>query len=135
MKSKNCYFGITLVICFGLFLASCAVPMVEGQKWLDSRNDKPEISISGVWTSPEWGIAIFKQDGKDITGMLGDYAVKGVVSGNVISLLMYHNDGVYYFAELQALDNNTCSGFYSLKYATLGQYKKPMSIRFISSLR
>lgn len=135
MKSRNCYFGIALVICFGLFLASCAVPMIEGQKWLDSKNDRPEINISGVWTSPEWGIAIFKQDGKDISGMLGDYPVKGVVSGNVISLLMYHKDGVYYFGELKAVDNNTYSGFYSLKYSTLDQSKKPMSIRFISSLR
>jgi hypothetical protein len=116
--------------------------MIEGQKWLDSKNDRPEINISGVWTSPEWGIAIFKQDGKNVTGMLGDYPVRGVVSGNSISLLMYHDDGVYYFAELKALDNNTFKGFYSLKYATVDEikkeqssYKKPMSIRFISALR
>ncbi len=142
MNSRNGYFRIILVICFGLFLASCAVPMIEGQKWLDSKNDRPEINISGVWTSPEWGIAIFKQDGKAITGMLGDYPVKGVVSGNSVSLLMYHEDGVYYFAELKALDNNTFKGFYSLKYSNLDEikkeqssYKKPMSLRFISALR
>jgi len=135
MNSRYSYFRIILVICFGLFLASCTVPMIEGQKWLDSRNDRPEVNVSGVWTSPEWGIAIFKQDGKNITGMLGDYPIKGVVSGNSICLLMYHKDGVYYFAELKALDNNTFNGFYSLKYTTLDQNKKPMSIRFISALR
>ncbi|MGO9137128.1 MAG: hypothetical protein ACLP9S_00835 [Syntrophales bacterium] len=135
MNLRNDYFRMILVICFGLFLASCAVPMIEGQKWLDSRNDRPEINISGVWSSPEWGIAIFKQDGKNITGMLGDYPVKGVVSGNSVSLLLYHTDGVHYFAELKALDDNTLNGFYSLKYATLEQNKKPMSLRFISALR
>jgi hypothetical protein len=55
---------------------------------------------------------------------------------------MYHEDGVYYFAELKALDNNTFKGFYSLKYSNLDEikkeqssYKKPMSLRFISALR
>ena len=135
MNSRNGYFRIILVICFGFFLASCTVPMIEGQKWLDLRNDRPEINISGVWTSPEWGIGIFKQDGRNITGMLGDYPIKGVVSGSSIYLLMYHKDSVYYFAELNTVDSNTFNGFYSIKYATLDQNKKPMSIRFISALR
>ena len=36
--------------------------MVKGVKWLDSKQDKPEINISGTWESPEWGAAVFKQE-------------------------------------------------------------------------
>jgi hypothetical protein len=142
MNSRNDYFRIILVICFGLFLVSCqlGVAMIEGQKWLDSKNDRPEIDISGVWASPEWGAAIFKQEGKDISGVLGDYPVKGVVSGDRIYLLMHAADSVDYFAELKASDNKTFKGFYS-KYRIIDEvkndpyYTRPMSIRFISALR
>jgi hypothetical protein len=141
MNSRNDYFRIILVVFFGLLLVSCQVglPMVEGTKWLDSKNDRPEINISGMWTSPEWGAATFKQEGKDITGVLGDYPVRGVVSGDRIYLLMYYDDKVDYFAELNASDNKTFKGFYS-KYRIIDEvkndayYTRPMSIIFISTL-
>jgi hypothetical protein len=92
-----------------------------------------------MWTSPEWGAATFKQEGKDITGVLGDYPVRGVVSGDRIYLLMYYDDKVDYFAELKASDNKTFKGFYS-KYRIIDEvkndtyYTRPMSIIFISTL-
>jgi len=141
MNSRNDYFRIILVVFCALFLASCGVPMVEGTKWLDSKNDRPEINISGMWTSPEWGAATFKQEGKDIIGVLGDCPVRGVVSGTSIYLLMYQGDSVIYFAELKASDGKTFEGVYSLKYATIDElkkdnpaYRRPMSIIFISTL-
>jgi hypothetical protein len=142
MNSRKDYFRIIVVICFGLFLASCAmgVAMNAGKKWLDSKNDRPEINISGIWASPEWGAVILKQEKKDIVGVVGDYPVRGVVSGNSIYLLMlYKDDSVHYFAELKASDNNTFKGFYS-KYGIVDEVKKEpwylnaMSIRFISAL-
>jgi len=142
MNSKNDCFKTILVICFGFFLVSCqlGIPMSEGTKWLDSKNDKPEISIAGAWTAEEWGTAIFKQEGKNITGMLGDYPVKGVVSGTSIYLLMYNKDRVEYFAELKASDDKTLKGSYT-KCTSLDQFKadssytRSMSIIFVSPLR
>ena len=113
MNSKTDFGEMIVVICLGLFLVSCATPLVKGEKWLDSKNDKPEINISGTWTSPEWGVAMFKQEEREITGMLGDYPAKGVVSGSSIYLLMYSSDGVDYFAELKEVEENTLQGSYS----------------------
>jgi len=71
------------------------------------------LDISGTWASPEWGAATFKQEGREITGTLGDYPAKGVVSGSSLYLLMYSGDKVDYFAELKAVDKNTLKGSYS----------------------
>jgi hypothetical protein len=113
MNSKTDFGRIIVVLCLGLFLVSCGVPMVKGEKWLDSKKDKPEINISGTWTSPEWGGAIFKQGEREITGSLGDYPAKGVVSGSNIYLIMYSGDSARYFAELKVVDKNTLQGSYS----------------------
>ena len=109
MNSKNDCFKTILVICFGFFLVSCqlGISMVEGTKWLDSKNDRPEINIAGAWAAEDWGAATFRQEGKDITGVLGDYPVKGVVSGTSVYLLMYNKDRAEYFAELKASDDKT----------------------------
>ena len=94
--------------------------MTKGQNWLDSKNDNPEINVSGTWNSPEWGIGRFKQEGRNVEGVLGDYPAKGVVSGNTVYLLMYSGDKVHYSAELKASDNDNFQGFYS-KYSIVDQ--------------
>ena len=122
--SCNAISIILIVVCICLYVLSCGylngVAMVKGEKWLDSKKDSPEINISGSWTSPEWGLATFKQENgtKDVTGMLGEYPVKGVVSGNKIYLFMYSGNSIHYFAELNASDNNTMNGLYS-KYGII----------------
>jgi hypothetical protein len=124
-----------------LSLVSCSVPMIQGQIWLDSKTDKPEINVSGIWISNEWGEATFKQEGNKVTGMLGDYQVKGVVSGNSIYLLMYSKDKIDYTADLKSQGNETIEGFYS-KYAIINEVVKkdpayvtrPMSLKKKSTL-
>ena len=81
--------------------------MTEGRRWLDSKKGAPEMNVSGVWICPEWGEANFKQEERNVTGMLGDYPIKGVVSGNSIYLLMYSGARVDYSAKLKASDENT----------------------------
>ena len=140
MNSKTDFGKIIVVLCLGLFLVSCGSAMVQGEKWLDSKKDKPEINISGIWTSPEWGVAMFKQKEREITGMLGDYPAKGVVSGSSIYLLMYSQDSVDYSADLKSSDNETFKGFYS-KYGIIdevikdpGYTTRPMSLKKMSAL-
>jgi hypothetical protein len=138
MNSQT-YFGKIIVVIFlGLFLVSCGTSMKKGEKWLDSKQNKPEIDVSGTWTSPEWGIAMLKQEGREVVGMLGDYPVKGVVSGWGIYLLMYSGDTVDYVAQLIG-DKNTFQGNYS-KYYMIDELKgkdrenfvRPMSLTRVS---
>ena len=139
MISKKDFGKVIAVLCLGLFLVSCAVPMIKAEKWLDSKKEKPEINISGTWTSPEWGPAAFKQNERDVTGTLGDYPAKGVVSGSNIYLLMYSGNKVDYFAELKAVDNNTLKGSYS-KYHIIDELQgkdrellKPINLKRTSA--
>jgi len=134
MNLKARCLGIVLIMSAALFLQSCGVPMTKGEFWLASKTDKPEMNVSGTWSSPEWGDATLKQEGRDITGMLGDYPVKGVASGNGLYLMMYSGDKVHYFAELKAADKNTFKGLYSEKFGIIDEarnapaLKRPMSL-------
>ena len=94
--------------------------MTRGQNWLDSKKDNPQVNVSGTWTSPEWGTARFKQENRNVEGVLGDYPVKGVVSGTTFYLLMYSGGKADYSAVLMASDNNTFKGSYS-KYAIVDE--------------
>ncbi len=123
MKSKNDFGRMIILICLGLFLVSCATNMRKGETWLNSQKDKPDIDFSGTWISSEWGVAKFKQEGREITGTVGDYPAKGVVSGSSIYLLMYWGNTVDYFAELKAVDQNTFTGIYS-KWFTIDETKQ-----------
>ncbi len=106
--------------------------MTKGQSWLDSKKDNPQINVTGTWTSPEWGTGRFKQENRNVEGVLGDYPVKGAVSGVTLYLLMYSGSKVDYSAELQALDSNTFKGFYS-KYALVDEAeagnKRPINLK------
>ena len=132
MNSRTGFCKVILMIGFGLFLVSCGVAMTKGRTWLDSKKDNPEINISGTWASPEWGTARFKQENRNVEGILGDYPVKGVVSGNTIYLLMYSGNKVDYSAELKLSEDNTFKGFYS-KYAIVDESetasKRKMSLK------
>ncbi len=134
MNSRTRFFWIVLIVGSVLCLQACGVSMIKGENWLASKTAKPDLDVSGIWSSPEWDSANLKQEGKNITGTVGDYPVKGVVSGNDLYLLMYSGDKIHYFAELKAADKNTLKGLYSEKYGTIDEAKKapvlkrPMSL-------
>ena len=139
MNSKTRFFRIALIMASALFLLSCGTTtVIQGENWLASKTDKPEMDISGTWSSPEWGAAILKQEGNRITGVLGDYPVKGVASGNSLYLMMYSGDTATYFAELKATDMNTFKGLYS-KYKIIDEvrndpgFTRPMSLTKVAS--
>ncbi len=124
MNSKKDFCKATLVVSISLFLISCfTMPMIKGEEWLHSKKENPEINISGKWVSQEWGKGTFKQENKDVKGTLGEYPVKGVVSGTTVFLLMYWGEKVYFTAELKASDNDTLKGFY-VKYAIVDEVQE-----------
>jgi hypothetical protein len=97
--------------------------MIKGERWLYSKKGNPEINISGKWVSQEWGKATFKQENKDVKGALGEYPVKGVVSGTTVYLMMYWGEKLYFTAELKASDYNTLKGVY-VKYAIVDEVQE-----------
>ena len=124
MNSTKDFCKVILVVGISCFLISCfTMPMIKGDKWLYSKKENPEINISGKWVSQEWGKATFKQEKKDVKGTLGEYPVKGVVSGTTVYLLMYWDEKVYFTAELKASDNNTLEGVY-VKYAIVDEVQQ-----------
>lgn len=123
MNSKAHYMVMLSVMSAALFLQSCGVTITKGDNWLASKTDKSEVDVTGTWSSPEWGVAILKQEDKYISGVLGDYPVKGVASGNGLYLLMYSGSTVHYFAELKAVDKSNFKGLYSTKYGEIDQTK------------
>jgi hypothetical protein len=123
MNARTRFLWIALIVISALCLQACGVSMIKGENWLASKTEKTEMNVSGSWMSPEWGDAKLLQQGKNITGTLGDYPVKGTVSGNDLYLLMYSGDKIHYFAELKAADKNTFKGLYSEKYGTFDDAK------------
>lgn len=134
MNARKRLLWIVLIVSAALCLQACGVSMIKGENWLASKTDKTEMNVSGSWMSPEWGDGKLIQQGKNVTGTLGDYPVKGVVSGNDLYLLMYSGDKIHYFAELKAADKNTFKGLYSEKYGTFDEAKNAPVLKRAMSL-
>ncbi len=130
MNSGSGSCKISIVISLAILLISCSsqgVSIVKGEYWLDSKAKKAEMNVSGAWSSPEWGEALFEQEGNRVTGTLGDYPVRGIVSGSSLYLMMCSGEKVDYFAELKAVDNNLFVGLYS-KYRIIDEVRDEPSL-------
>ena len=74
-------------------------------EWLAAKTTPPAVNISGIWDGGEsfaggWGEGRFNQVGRDVTGTLGLYDVKGVVSGKEVYLLLITGGRYRYTAKL-----------------------------------
>jgi hypothetical protein len=84
-----------------------------GDAWLSDQMEPPQIDISGSYKSEDWGRSYFSQTGADVRGHLGDYPVKGVVSGNKAYLLVSEGGWYYYSAILEMPRPGLLTGYYS----------------------
>lgn len=84
-----------------------------GDAWLSDQVLEPSINITGRYVSPDWGESFFSQYGRDVRGHLGDYPVKGVVSGNKVYLLVSESGWYYYSAILEMPQPGVLNGYYS----------------------
>jgi len=134
MKANINFSKIIVIMSFFFFCISCGASMPKGEEWLNSKTESAEINIAGTWMSPEWGTAKLNQEGKDVTGRLGDYPVKGVVSGNMVYLLMYSGGSVHYTAKLEPLDEKTLKGSYA-KYTIIEEKNEHTYIRPMTLIR
>ena len=51
-----------------------------------------------------WGEGYLKQDQNKVSGAIGNYNIKGIVSGNKVYLVFIYGGSVYYTARLEMID-------------------------------
>lgn len=87
--------------------------LAAGEQWLGSFSQPAALNVTGTWASLEWGEGSLKQSRRQVTGTLGHYAVRGVVSGGKIYLQFLSDNWVYYSAVLERTPAGVLSGHYS----------------------
>lgn len=94
---------------------------LAGDQWLSDKTRPASANISGNWYADDWGGGTLTQQGRNITGVLGQFDVKGVMSGSKVYLLISEGGWIYYTAVLDRTSAKRLNGFYS--------YTLPFSIR------
>ncbi len=105
-----------------IFSLSCSVGVLkqtEINPWLNtiSGDKPPEIDVAGNWRDAQeggyfgWGEGYLRQEQKKITGNIGGYDIKGVVSGKTAYLVFLSRGAVRYTARLE-LSQNLLTGKY-----------------------
>ena len=116
MKKTNALF---LMAAWLLSLAGCetqqslAKNQSSAQEWLNLQTASAGIQVSGKWFSDDWGTATLKQSGRQVTGTIDTYEVKGVVSGNKAYLTTWDSGKCYYAIVLGKTSANRLAGSYT----------------------
>jgi len=85
-----------------IFAISCVLTQKEVDPWLGtiSGNRPAEMDITGKCHDEQgstffgWGEDYLRQEGNKISGVLGDYNIKGAVSGEVVYLVFLYKNKV-----------------------------------------
>ena len=129
---------LTLSLIFVISCASRAVKQEETDPWhwlnMISGGKPPEIDITGKWhdelgsTFFGWGEGYLRQEQNQISGTMGDYNIKGIVSGKIVYLVFLRHGRVHYTARLE-MSQNLLTGYYFK--ATDKEQKKGYPTSFI----
>jgi hypothetical protein len=108
--------SLVILAFFSLGACSTALQVTEVDKWLSAKagSTAPVVQVSGEWqdsvyadnTFMGWGAGKFEQSGSTVTGSLGLYIVKGMVSGDKLYLVLMTGGSVYYTATLEMKKDN-----------------------------
>jgi hypothetical protein len=85
----------------------------KGDSWLSDQTAPAEVNISGNWRSRDWGNAFITQSGNHLQGYIGDYAIKGVVSGRKAYIILKSGGWNYYSVILEPAGPDMLLGSYS----------------------
>jgi hypothetical protein len=135
MKSFSAVF-LTISL---IFVISCALKQQEIDPWLStiSGDKPPEINVTGKWRDAQgsgfftWGEGNLRQEHNKANGVIGDYNIKGVVSGKIAYLVFLYGGTVYYTARLEMFEDSLAGNYFKArdKEQTKGY---PMSLVKIS---
>lgn len=104
-------------VLFGL--TACQTPektaknQASAQAWMNGQTASASINVSGTWFSQEWGKASLKQTGRNVSGTIDTYEVKGVVSGKKAYLTTWDSGKCYYAIILTQPGKNVLTGSYT----------------------
>ncbi len=118
MRSLSTVF-LVLSIIFAILCSVGVLKQTEIDPWLNTiSGDKlPEIDVAGNWHDAQesgyfgWGEGYLHQEQKKISGNIGGYDIKGVVSGKTVYLVFLSRDAVHYTARLE-MSQNLLTGKY-----------------------
>ena len=99
-----------------------------GLAWLSDQFDPAGMNVGGHWTSVDWGEGNLSQSGRNVSGKLGDYDVRGVVSGNHAYLLISEGGWNYYCAVLENPAPGLLTGHFSRSIPFVKNLARPMRL-------
>jgi hypothetical protein len=105
-------FSIVFLTLSLIFVISCGHGILkqnETDLWLNTiSGGKPhEIDVSGKWYDAQrstffgWGEGYLRQEQNKISGAIGNYNIKGLVSGKTVYLVFLYAGTIYYTARLE----------------------------------
>ncbi len=111
---------LTLSLVFMISCATRGLKQNEIGPWLNtvSGGQPPKIDISGKWHDANgnfmvgWGEGYLHQEQNTISGSIGSYNIKGVVSGKTAYLVFLSGGAVYYTARLELFEDGILNGNY-----------------------
>lgn len=124
----------TLAVGLVLGMTGCATQQelaknqTAAQEWLQKQNAGARIQVSGTWYSADWGRATFRQSGREISGTLDTYEVRGVASGSKAYLTTWDSGKCYYAIILSQSGKNVLTGTYTDGPAFLDDPKEQRAI-------
>ena len=84
-----------------------------GDNWLSDQMEAAQIDVSGTYQVAGWGQALLMQQGRSVRGHVGDYPVKGVVSGPKAYLLLMESGWYIYSMILEKPQPGVLVGYWS----------------------
>ncbi|MCX7868484.1 MAG: hypothetical protein N2322_00905 [Terrimicrobiaceae bacterium] len=84
-----------------------------GDTWLSDQMESAQITVSGTYRVPGWGQAFLDQQGRNVRGYVGDYPVRGVVSGTKAYLLRMESGWYRYSMILEMPRPGVLVGYWS----------------------
>lgn len=128
---------IPLVAGLALCQMSCqtqekiAKNQAAAQSWLGAQSLESHLRVAGNWSAGEWGSAKFIQTGRNITGTLDTYEIKGVVSGNKAYLTAWDSGKCYFALIISQSSANVLTGTYTdgPVYINEAKAQRPIELR------
>lgn len=122
---------------FLIALTACQTPektaknQAAAQAWMSGQTASAAINVSGTWFSQEWGKATLKQTGRNVSGTIDTYEVKGVVSGKKAYLTTWDSGKCYYAIILSQPGKNVLTGSYTdgPAYRDDAKQQRPVELR------
>ena len=119
MESMKHFNPMMVLAVASLVLSACQTTetikknQVAAQGWLDSQAATARINVSGSWFAESWGKADLKQSGRNVSGTIDTYEVRGVVSGGKAYLTAWDSGKCYYAIILSQAGRNVLTGSYT----------------------